>query len=103
MPISIDPAELKQLIEGTEAIHKALGGTKEILKEEQPTIDFAYACVVTIRDMKRGEVFAKDNIWVKRPGTGQIKAELYPDVLGKRAATDIPENAQVSWEMVEDE
>merc|ERR1712098_890117 len=48
VPISIDPTELRDLIIGSRAIWEARGGTKAILKEEQPTIDFAYASVVTI-------------------------------------------------------
>ena len=55
VPISIDPAELQELVEGSRAIHQALGGTKDILPEEQPTIDFAYACVVATRDIALGE------------------------------------------------
>ncbi|MBA7588057.1 N,N'-diacetyllegionaminic acid synthase [subsurface metagenome] len=35
VPISLNPIELKDLIKGTEAIHKALKGKKEILKEEK--------------------------------------------------------------------
>ena len=31
VPISIDPAELRDLIDGSRAIHQALGGSKEIL------------------------------------------------------------------------
>jgi sialic acid synthase SpsE len=46
VPISIDPVELRDMIVGSAAIHQALGGGKTILPEEQPTIDFAYACVV---------------------------------------------------------
>jgi len=56
VPISLDPRELHDLIDGSRAIHRALGGTKDILPEEQPTIDFAYACVVSIRDIHRGNV-----------------------------------------------
>ena len=48
VPISIDPRELKELVEEAE-LFSALGGQKEIHQEEQPTIDFAYACVVTTR------------------------------------------------------
>ena len=54
VPISIDPEGLRELVDGSRAIHAALGGTKDILREEQPTIDFAYACVVTIRDIVGG-------------------------------------------------
>src|SRR5919109_723352 len=55
VPISLDPAELKELIEGCRVVHSALGGRKVILPEEKPTIDFAYACVVTLRDLDAGE------------------------------------------------
>jgi len=98
VPISIDPRELAELIQGSKAISLALGGTKDILNEEQPTIDFAYACVVSIRDIPAGEVLTRDNIWVKRPGTGDIKAVHFESLLGKVALREIPINSQLKWE-----
>ncbi|HEV2468984.1 MAG TPA: N-acetylneuraminate synthase family protein [Candidatus Sulfotelmatobacter sp.] len=95
--ISIDPNELQQLIDGTKAIHAALGGSKIILPEEQPTIDFAYACVVTTRDIVAGEELTRENIWVKRPGTGEIKARHYSDLLGRKANEALPRNSQLKW------
>ena len=96
--ISMNPAELADLIAGSRAIHSALGGTKEVLAEEQPTIDFAYACVVAIADIKPGETFTEDNIWVKRPGTGQILAVDYPRVVGQTATRLVKKHAQLSWD-----
>jgi len=93
--ISIDPLELKELINGANAVHRALGGKKQILKEEKPTIDFAYACVVSIKDIKKSEKFTKENIWVKRPGTGEIKAVHYKKVLGAVAKIDIKKGRQL--------
>ena len=98
--ISITPPELKDLIEGSRAIHQALGGSKSILKEEKPTIDFAYACVVSIKDINRGEHFTRDNIWVKRPGTGEIKAESYNEILGKKSRKTIKKDTQIKREMI---
>jgi N-acetylneuraminate synthase len=95
--ISIDPTELKDLIEGSKAIHQAMGGKKTILVEEKPTIDFAYACVVSIKPVRKGEVLTRENIWVKRPGTGEIKAVDFEKLLGKVAKNDIPLNAQLGW------
>lgn len=95
--ISMDPGELKQLIEGSRMIHQALGGNKEILNEEEPTIKFAYACVVAIKDISAGESFTSDNIWVKRPGTGEIRAEFFNDILGKASKTDIKKHDQIKW------
>lgn len=97
IPISIDPVELHELIQGSTAIHKALGGHKTIEKEEQPTIDFAYACVVAIKPVAKGGMLSRENIWVKRPGTGEIKAKDFETILGKIAAQDIPLNAQLRW------
>jgi len=94
--VSITPNELKELIVGSNAIHQALGGQKTILKEEQPTINFAYACVVSTNNIKKDELFTTENIWVKRPGTGQILAEEYFNIIGKHAKKDIHKDKQIS-------
>ncbi|MCX5695192.1 MAG: N-acetylneuraminate synthase family protein [Candidatus Omnitrophica bacterium] len=97
IPISMDPKELAELITGSRIIHQALGGNKEILKEEQPTIDFAYACVVSIKEIKRGERLTEENIWVKRPGTGEIKALNFKKLLGLKTKIGIKANSQIKW------
>lgn len=102
VPISITPDELERLIEGSRAIFQALGGKKEILKEERPTIDFAYACVVAIRDIEKGEAFSKENIWVKRPGTGEIKAVDFERLLGRKASRSIAAGQQIRWADLDD-
>jgi sialic acid synthase SpsE len=103
VPISIDPVELKELVQGSYAIHAALGGSKTILPDEKPTIDFAYACVVSIRDIQQGEKLSTENIWVKRPGTGEIKAVHYDKLLGKIAGLGISKNKQLKWSDILDE
>lgn len=97
VPISIDPAELADLIQGARAIHAALGGSKHILEAEAPTIAFAYACVVAIQPISAGETFTRDNVWVKRPGTGEILAKDFERVLSQTATRDIKANEQISW------
>jgi len=86
---SMDPCRLKELIIGSQEIASMRGGDKVAAEEEQATIDFAFATVVTIKPVKAGDLFSKDNIWVKRPGTGAILAERYNDILGKRAVNDV--------------
>jgi N-acetylneuraminate synthase len=88
-PISIEPQELRQLCEGAQALFAARGGRKTILPEEQPVIDFAYASVVSIRPIRKGEQFSSDNVWVKRPGVGAFLAKDLPAIFGKRAARDV--------------
>lgn len=97
--ISMDPSELKELIVGCDIIHQCLGGKKDVLPEEQPTIDFAYASVVSIKAINRGELLTEDNIWVKRPGKGGIPAKQYPELLGRKANCAIAKDVQLnrSW------
>lgn len=87
--ISIEPGELRDLIVGSRAVWEARGGAKTILPEEQPVIDFAYATVVTIAPIRAGDTFSRDNLWVKRPGTGSIPAVRLDEILGRRAARDV--------------
>lgn len=94
---SMDPEALKELINGSVELAKMRGGRKEAAKEEQVTIDFAFASVVSIRAITKGEQLTKDNIWVKRPGTGDISAEKFPTVLGKIATQNIAKDKQISW------
>ena len=81
---------------GFAGVHAAMGGSKGILVEEQPTIDFAYACVVSIRDIPRGRASDRENIWVKRPGTGRSR-QLTSRVLGRTAARTCPRDRQLAW------
>jgi sialic acid synthase SpsE len=99
--ISMEPEELHDLIEGSRAIWQARGGGKTRLREEQPVIDFAYATVVTIAPVKKGDIFSDQNTWVKRPGTGRILAASLRDVIGKKAVRDIPSDVHVQPEDID--
>ena len=92
---SMDPARLKDLLIGSQEIAIMRGGKKQAAAEEQPTIEFAFATVVSIKPVPEGAMFSEENTWVKRPGTGRILAEKYGDVLGKRAARDVPANVHL--------
>ncbi|WP_296314967.1 N-acetylneuraminate synthase family protein [Winogradskyella sp. UBA3174] len=94
---SMDEAAAKELIIASKEVASMRGGTKEPAKEEQVTIDFAFATVCTIKDIEKGDVFTEENIWVKRPGTGEILAEHYNAVLGKVAKETIEKDKQVAW------
>lgn len=97
---SMDPVQLKELISGSREIAKMLGGKKEAAVEEQVTMDFAFATVVTIKDIKKGEEFTKKNIWVKRPGTGELKAEYFEKIIGRVAEADIGVNTHLKREHI---
>ena len=98
---SMTPDELRQLIRGTQEIFKMRGGEKKAAKEEKVTMDFAFATVVSIKPIKKGEKFTKENIWVKRPGIGEILAQEYYNILGKTAKRDIENDKHLSWDDID--
>lgn len=95
---SMDESACKDLIVQSKIVNSMLGGKKEPAKEEQVTIDFAFATVVTIKPVKKGETFTNENIWVKRPGTGKILAESFNQILGKTATQDIENDEHLNWD-----
>ncbi len=99
IPVSMDPAELKMILAGSRAIWESRGDYKGPVREEKPTIDFAFASVATIAPVKAGEKFTMKNLWVKRPGTG-ILAAHFPKILRKRARVDIPKDIQLTWKQI---
>ncbi|ANV98115.1 polyhydroxyalkanoate biosynthesis repressor PhaR [Helicobacter enhydrae] len=96
---SMDEMECKDLIESAQEIFVMRGGKKEVAKEEQITIDFAFATCVSIADIEPGEVLSAKNVWVKRPGVGEIKAKDYEGILGKKAKVAIGRDTHLTWEM----
>lgn len=97
---SMDGNELKELIQGVEEVRVMRGGEKCALANEQVTIDFAFSTAVTIANIKKGDKFSTENLWVKRPGTGEISAEAYDEILGKVAACDISSDTHITRNMV---
>ncbi|MFI3272572.1 MAG: N-acetylneuraminate synthase family protein [Pseudomonadota bacterium] len=98
---SMDEKELALLLQHSAEIASMRGGVKEPAKEEQVTIDFAFATVVSIAPIQKGEQFTEKNIWVKRPGTGDFSAEEYPQILGKIATCTINSDEQITKSMVQ--
>ena len=93
---SMDEAACRELIASCRILHAELGGTKGPAREEQVTMDFAFATVVTIKAIKAGEALTKENLWVKRPGTGPIPAEKYEEMLGQTAIRDLPSDTHLT-------
>lgn len=94
---SMDEYNCKELIDNSKILKSMLGGEKKAAKEEAITINFAFATVVSIENIKKGDILKENNIWVKRPGTGEIKAEFYNDVLGKISLRDIKKGEHLNW------
>ena len=98
---SMDGRAMRRLIKGSRILWQARGGGKAPLEEEQPTIDFAFASIVTIKPVKAGEFFSEENLWVKRPGLGGIPADRFESLLGLRCRHDLDRDVHLKPEDVE--
>lgn len=92
---SMDGAAMAELINGSAAIAKARGGRKGAVKEEQVTMDFAFASVVADREIPSGHVLTEADIWVKRPGTGDFSADDYENLIGKTVKNKVLKGNQL--------
>ena len=97
---SMDPIACKELISASKIVKSARDGQKGPVSSEKPTIDFAYASVVSIKSIKKGDILSFENIWVKRPGTGEFLAEEYNNIVGKIAKMDIPNDVQIKRKFI---
>jgi N-acetylneuraminate synthase len=92
---SMNPEELGNLIDGANIIFLANSKGKGPIELEGPTIAFAFASVVAIRNIKAGDKLTRDNIWVKRPGGGDFLAKDFEALVGATALMDIEDGRQI--------
>jgi len=94
---SMDPAELRLLVDRSVEIHKALMSPKQRTEPEEDVYKFARASVVADIDMPAGHIITEKDIWVRRPGSGEIPGYKYTDIIGKKLRLDVKKNHQLKW------
>ena len=94
---SMDPAELRLMIDRSVEIYKALKNPKQRTKPEQDVYKFARASVVADKDMPAGHIITEKDIWARRPGSGEIPGYKYHDVIGKKLRLAVKKNHQLEW------
>ena len=86
--ISLDPDELKYMVNALRNIEIAFGsGVKVVSPSERINKGIVRKSIVAALDIKKGKRFTKNNLAVKRPGTG-ITPMRWDIVLGKSAKKD---------------
>jgi len=89
---SLEPNELKTMVQAIGNIEKALGnGIKKPSPSELENKSIARKSIVAARNICKGEAFTEENLSVKRPGTG-ISPMRWDEILGKHAQTKYVED-----------
>jgi N-acetylneuraminate synthase len=95
---SMDPSELRHLIDRSREIHTALHNPKERTASEEDVYRFARASVVADRDLPAGHTISEADIWARRPGSGEIPGYDFDRVVGRTLKVSITRNQQLKWQ-----
>ena len=96
---SLEPVEFKSMVEALRTAEKALGSPQfSPGTSEANSLKFRRSLFV-VEDVKRGEVFTKQNVRSIRPADGLHPRHL-SEVLGQRATCDIECGTPLSWALV---
>lgn len=98
---SLEPNQLKKMIEKIRDIEKGLGdGIKKPTKEEKKTMENSRKSIIVGKNISKGTKFQKDILEIKRPGTG-IKPKYLSKIIGKKAKEDIKKDSILTWDMID--
>ncbi|MHA1344308.1 MAG: N-acetylneuraminate synthase family protein, partial [Promethearchaeota archaeon] len=98
---SLEPEELKEWVINIRKIEKMLGSYDKFPSDtEKETSKIARRSVVSLRNLKKGDIIREENITTKRPGTGIPPNQFY-NIIGKKVSRDISENSIIKWDDIE--
>lgn len=85
---SLEPQEFAQMVADVRHALQAVGKADYQLPEHEKRQLLGRRSIFVAADIRKGEVFTRDNIRVVRPGHG-LAPVYYPQILGKKAARDL--------------
>ncbi|MGM8213708.1 N-acetylneuraminate synthase [Virgibacillus sp. W0430] len=93
---SLEPAQLKEMVQSIRVIESSLGEEKKKpLKRELKNKEVARKSLVAAKSIKAGDMFTKENLTIKRPGTG-IAPYHYWNYLGEKSDKDYEEDEVIN-------
>ncbi len=96
---SLEPHEMKALVEETRRAWQALGKVQYgPMEAEKKAMDFRRSLYIT-KDLQAGDMLAKENVRSIRPGSG-LPPKYLDIVLGKRVAREVKKGTPLTWDFV---
>ncbi|MCM8831841.1 MAG: pseudaminic acid synthase [Candidatus Omnitrophica bacterium] len=97
---SLEPHELKMLVENIRIAEKSLGKIHYGLTEDEKKSKVFRRSLFVIKDIKKGEIFTEENIKSIRPAYG-IAPKYLDKILGRTAKTNIKKGTPLKIEFLE--
>jgi N-acetylneuraminate synthase len=98
---SMDPVELKYLIDRSKEVFSAINNEKQRTSAEEEVYAFARASIVADKDLPNGHTISSGDIWGRRPGNGEISIEDFEKLIGMKTKRKINKNTQIKWSDLE--
>jgi pseudaminic acid synthase len=96
---SLEPQELRLLVDETKRAWQALGTIKYGPTEtEKKSLAFRRSLYIC-KDMEKGDFFTNENLRIIRPGYG-ISPKFFELLLGKQVKKDIKKGTPVRWDII---
>jgi N-acetylneuraminate synthase len=97
---SLEPDELKNMVEQIREVEKALGSyDKKPTEREKKIMKLVRKSIVAKKDIKKGTTIKKDMLIIKRPGTG-LKPNEIDKIIGMKTKRDIKKDEVLQQNMV---
>lgn len=93
---SLAPEEFKQMVKQIRNTETILGEITYKLNPKAKKNKQLSRSLFVVKDIKKGEILTPENIRSIRPGYG-ISPEHYYDIIGKKAAKDLPYGSPLKW------
>jgi pseudaminic acid synthase len=97
---SIEPGELKGLVENVRIAEKAIGKVHYGLTKKEEQSKVFRRSLFVVKDIKKGEKFTEENVKSIRPGYG-LKPKYLDEMLGKKAKENIGERTPLRWRLIQ--
>jgi len=96
---SLEPEEFRAMVEAIRTAKRALGEVRYGTSTDEAKSRPYRRSLFVVEDMKAGETFTAQNVRSIRPACG-LHTRFLPEVLGRRAARDIPRGTPLAWDLV---
>jgi pseudaminic acid synthase len=97
---SIEPQELKELVENVRIAEKVLGKVRYGLTKQETKSRIFRRSLFVVRDVKKGELLSKENVRSIRPANG-LSPKYMAVILGRTAKKNIKKGTPLSWDLVD--
>lgn len=96
---SMEPAEMRQLVNETEYAWQALGRVVYGASErEKASLQYRRSLYI-VKDMKAGDTMTHDNLKAIRPGF-RLPTKYFDIWIGKQLKQDVSKGTPVSWDII---